>query len=97
MTSGPRPIEARGGLPVRVAVVGHRKLQNETALARQVRHAFDVIVERFSGDGSNPIRLIVLSALAEGADRLVWKEAVARGLRRVNRTTAFAKTATPTP
>ena len=55
--------------PVRLGVTGHRLLAEEEKLRAAIRETFDVLAERFRG---RP--LVVYSALAEGADRLVIEE-----------------------
>jgi hypothetical protein len=71
-------------LPLVIGVTGHRDLRDQDVptLEREVA----AIIERLRhdylhGDGETPI--IVLSALAEGADRLVARVALAQGARLV--------------
>ncbi len=54
-----------------VGVTGHRGLEEETLLGERVRDALLDAKERFGAE-----RLTVVSALAEGADRLVAREAL---------------------
>lgn len=70
---GPRGGDDTGRREVRIAVTGHRSLADPGGVAADVDHAFDVIARWF-----RPDRLRVLSALAEGADRLVAERALAR-------------------
>ena len=62
-----------------VGVTGHRKLADKGRLAAAVDAALDEIERRATEERSGgPRRLIVLSPLAEGADRLVAKRVLAR-------------------
>jgi len=59
---------------VRVGVTGHRQLPHDPRLVQQVDRAIERIQDlAASADGSRP-RLTAISALAEGADRLVARE-----------------------
>jgi hypothetical protein len=63
---------------VRVGVTGHRTIHDPERVARQVRdglHGIQRLTD--AGDGAGPARLEVVAALAEGADRLVAREALA--------------------
>jgi hypothetical protein len=60
---------------VRIGVTGHRRLDDEAALAVHVRERLKVIAELFAPAAMTPVRFTVFSALAEGADRLVVREA----------------------
>jgi hypothetical protein len=62
---------------LRIGVTGHRRLSNPAALVPGIRAAVQGVVERFLGAGAEPA-LLVISALAEGADRLVAAEVLAR-------------------
>src|SRR6516165_10351485 len=69
-------------LPLVVGVTGHRDLRDEDIplLEREVNTVFASLRRDFLGkDDETPV--IVLSALAEGADRLVARVAVAQGAR----------------
>ncbi len=70
---------AKGKAPGRlvVGVTGHRRLGDEARLALAVDAALDEI-ERGARDGGGEVRLVVLSPLAEGADRLVARRVLAR-------------------
>jgi len=59
-----------------IGVTGHRKISQDTSLAEAVRSAIAGILEKVGGDGGTTPELVVLSALAEGADRLVAREAL---------------------
>jgi Ca2+/Na+ antiporter len=75
-----RPSEERGifPLPLVIGVTGHRDLREEDRepLETRVRNIFEDLQSRYP---STP--LILLSPLAEGADRLVAKVALAKGVR----------------
>lgn len=73
------PPEGDGQLPfsLRIGVTGHRRLTDPAALIPGIRAAVQGVVERFLGPGADPA-LLVISALAEGADRLVAAEVLAR-------------------
>jgi hypothetical protein len=75
VTSG--GVAAGARLPVLVGVTGHRDLRAEdaSALRRAVGDILDAIARELP---STP--LVVLSPLAEGADQLVAREGLARGL-----------------
>ncbi len=72
------PPEGEGQLPfsLRIGVTGHRQLPDPAALLPAVRTAIQGVIERFLGPGAEPA-LLVVSALAEGADRLVATEVLA--------------------
>lgn len=71
--------ELRGRLPLVVGAVGHRDLREEdlAELERKVGEVFDRIAADYLSDRATPI--VVLSALAEGADQLVARVALGRG------------------
>jgi hypothetical protein len=73
------PPEGEGQLPfsLRIGVTGHRRLTDPAALVPGIRAAVQGVVERFLGPEAEPA-LLVISALAEGADRLVAAEVLAR-------------------
>ena len=73
------PPEGEGQLPfsLRIGVTGHRRLTDPAALIPGIRAAVQGVVDRFLGPGAEPA-LLVISALAEGADRLVAAEVLAR-------------------
>ena len=58
-------------------MTGHRRLGDPAALLPGIRSAVQGVVERFLGPEAEPA-LLVISALAEGADRLVAAEVLAR-------------------
>lgn len=66
----------RGRLPCRlwIGVSGHRTLPDDPRLVDGVRRAVERAGELASSLGASPVRLGVVSALAEGADRLVVRE-----------------------
>ncbi len=63
-------------IPARIVigVAGHRILQDETELIKQIHLIFSKIKERISPLKNTSIEFIVLSSLAEGAERLVTRE-----------------------
>jgi hypothetical protein len=67
---------------IRIGVTGHRKLDDRPGLSEETRAQVRRVRELFP-DGVTPVRLEVVSQLAEGADRLVveqvFAEAEARG------------------
>ena len=65
------------GTTLRLGVTGHRTLDHLAEVRRGVNVAIDQACEAYvNRDGSNA--LVVVSALAEGADRLVVKECLRR-------------------
>jgi hypothetical protein len=62
---------------VRIGVTGHRTLTDEDAVAARVRAALEQLRGVFAAPPATPVRFTILSALAEGADRLVVREAYA--------------------
>jgi SMODS and SLOG-associating 2TM effector domain 1 len=67
--------DGRIPMPLRIGVTGHRRLDNEAALAQRVREGLGLISARFPASDETPVHFVVLSELAEGADRLVVQEA----------------------
>lgn len=67
----PTEADRAGIIPfrLRVGVTGHRRIPDDPALAEQVRRALARIREL--APGGTPVRLVVVSPLAEGADQLV--------------------------
>jgi conflict system pore-forming effector with SLATT domain len=63
---------------LRVGVTGHRVLADEEALAAKVREALARVERPAPATPSTPVALTVVSSLAEGADRLVAREVLAR-------------------
>ena len=59
-----------------IGVTGHRKLGNRSAITRAVRSTLDSIRPMASPLPGTARPLIILSPLAEGADRLVVREAL---------------------
>ena len=57
-----------------IGVTGHRKLQNERMLAKQVQKIGVKIKETIPELKNIPVEFRILSPLAEGADRLVVRE-----------------------
>jgi hypothetical protein len=59
---------------ITIGVTGHRRLQDEPALAKQVRVTLERVRQLLPPLSSTPVMFSVLSPLAEGADRLVVHE-----------------------
>lgn len=59
---------------VRIGVTGHRRLDDEARIAAEVRRVVPRIRELVPASPSTPVAFTVVSALAEGADRLVARE-----------------------
>ena len=78
-------MDHQGCIPLclRIAVTGHRKLPaDDPALTDAVDDALDRIeMRRRGGTATTPVGLTVVSALAEGADRIVARQAMRRGAR----------------
>lgn len=73
------PPDGEGRLPfsLRIGVTGHRQLSDPAVLVPAIRAAIAGVIERFLGPEAEPPPLLVISALAEGADRLVAAEVLA--------------------
>jgi hypothetical protein len=63
---------------LRIGVVGHRAISDPAGVERAARAVLDRLQQRFRGTPSTPVVLVVLSSLAEGADRLLAREVLAR-------------------
>jgi hypothetical protein len=67
---------------LRIGVTGHRKLEESDALSKAVCQAVDLAISSSGYDrvdnANTPLRLTVVSALAEGADRLVANEVLGK-------------------
>lgn len=59
---------------LRIGVTGHRTLPDDPALAEGVRRAIEALKAAFPPSPFTPVRMAVVSPLAEGADRLVADE-----------------------
>jgi hypothetical protein len=59
---------------IRVGVTGHRSLPDEAAIARAVEEALDSIKEKWSAEDNSAPVILLISPIAEGADRLVARE-----------------------
>ena len=68
-----RAISGAGAIPyrLRVGVTGHRRLPDAPLLVEQVEQALERVRQLVPSSSYTPLRLAVVSALAEGADRLV--------------------------
>lgn len=73
--------QGRISLYLRVGVTGHRDIdQEDPALLEAVRAALELLQSRCrTGTAATPVGLAVVSALAEGADRVVARAAICRG------------------
>ncbi len=69
----------RGEIPfrLRIGVTGHRRLEHRDELAALVRRALARLRELMPSSECTPVFFTIISPLAEGADRLVAKEALA--------------------
>ena len=72
------PPDGEGELPfsLRIGVTGHRQIADPALVRPAIRAAIQGVLERFLGPEAQPA-LLVISALAEGADRLVAAEVLA--------------------
>lgn len=70
--------KGRISLHVRAGVTGHRSIdQHDPVLTEAIGGVLDLLKERGRrGTAATPVSLVVVSALAEGADRLVAREAL---------------------
>jgi hypothetical protein len=70
--------EGEGRLPfvLRIGVTGHRTLADPEAIGSVVHATIRGLIEHFLGPQADPA-LLIISALAEGADRLVAREVLA--------------------
>lgn len=59
-----------------IGVTGHRDLQDPSAVSALVRETLEGIRRRFRSGRITPMKVVVYSALAEGADRIVVREAL---------------------
>ncbi len=78
---GARPTADDGGripFSLRVAVTGHRVLADPAAVTRAVDEAIDLIVRRLPGAARGTCPLVAVSALADGADRVVARSVLRR-------------------
>jgi hypothetical protein len=63
---------------IRIAVTGHRVLPHYEAAARSVRDVVSRIEKSVMQKGASACKLVLLSPIAEGADRLVANEILNR-------------------
>lgn len=75
-TADTLPGEGRVSFAFRIGVTGHRELVDPASLVPAIHQAIRGITERLLGRGARP-QLLVISALAEGADQLVVRELLA--------------------
>jgi len=71
---GPPGGEGRVPFIFRIGVTGHRKLADPASLIPAIHDAVRGLMERLLGVAGTQPRLLIISALAEGADRLVATE-----------------------
>jgi hypothetical protein len=69
--------DGRIGFRVRMAVTGHRRIEERDAVVKAVLDAFNEIQAMLPRTRATPVAFTVVSSLAEGADRLVVQEALA--------------------
>lgn len=71
--------EHAGRLPFRlwIGVIGHRELPSDPMLVERVHEVLGRIRHSLPASDATPVRLGVVSSLAEGADRLVAREVLA--------------------
>lgn len=76
---GPGPALDDGRLPIRVriGVTGHRRLTDPGRVREEVRRRLGQIAAHFPASDVTDVVFSVLSALAEGADRIVAEETIA--------------------
>lgn len=67
--------EGRIRFRLRIGVTGHRDLSDHDAVAAGVRATLGMLAQRFAPTHTTEVKFDILSALAEGADRLVVREA----------------------
>jgi hypothetical protein len=75
------PTQGRIPFLLRIGVTGHRKIPEGKELLKAVHDAIDLAISRSGYPGADrhtPLKLTVVSALAEGADRLVALEVLNR-------------------
>src|SRR5437588_722239 len=72
-------LQETGAIPyrLRVGVIGHRHLPDDPLLVEQVDRALERVRQLVPSSPDTPIRLAVVSPLAEGADRLVARMVLA--------------------
>ncbi len=63
---------------LRIGVTGHRFLVDTDALRMRINEALDSVHEEFQQTGNELKELVVVTMLAEGADRLVAREVLRR-------------------
>lgn len=65
-------------MDVRIAITGHRMIMNRNATERAVEDAIDLILRALPAAGQANCQLVAVSALADGADRIVAHHILAR-------------------
>lgn len=77
----------------RVGITGHRRLDDPDALVPAIREALRVIRDLFPEHSDSDVVLVVVSSLAEGADRLVARELLVKQTSRLEVILPVARTA----
>jgi hypothetical protein len=75
--SGPGLDDGRLPIRVRIGVTGHRRLDDPARVREEVRRRLGQIAAHFPASDVTDVVFTVLSALAEGADRIVAEETIA--------------------
>lgn len=77
---GSAPAADDGSIPLdlRIAVTGHRRLASTPALSAAIDQALGLITDQLRPSIRDRCRLVVVSALADGADRVVAERALTR-------------------
>src|SRR5579872_226836 len=77
----------------RVGITGHRRLENPDALIPAIREAVALLRDLLPEHADSDVDLVVVSSLAEGADRLVARELLAEQTSRLEVILPVARTA----
>jgi hypothetical protein len=65
-------------LDLRIAITGHRALENRDATEKAVGEAIEIILKLLPASPRDSCQLVAVSALADGADRIVANQILAR-------------------
>jgi hypothetical protein len=77
----------------RIGITGHRRLQDPDALVPVIREAVALLRDLLPEHADSDVVLVVVSSLAEGADRLVARELLAEPTSRLEVILPMARTA----
>jgi hypothetical protein len=77
----------------RVGITGHRRLDDPAALVPAIREAMQLLRDLLPGHADSDVVLVVVSSLAEGADRLVARELLIEQTSRLEVILPVARTA----